>query len=75
MEANATISANGGVGTSHYDGSGAGGSGGAVRIQALLLTILARFTRKVGMLSAVVLWLVRGWRANRTSFQRNDLSR
>ena len=34
LEANATISANGGAGSSHNDGSGAGGSGGAIRIEA-----------------------------------------
>ena len=34
LEANSSISANGGNGVSHPDGSGAGGSGGAIRIEA-----------------------------------------
>ena len=43
LESNSTISANGGSGTSHYDGSGAGGSGGAIRIEASSITNLALF--------------------------------
>jgi hypothetical protein len=48
LEANAYITANGGLGTSHYDGSGAGGSGGAVRIEAGSITNRGRIDAKGG---------------------------
>ena len=48
LDANATISANGGAGTSHYDGSGAGGSGGAIRIEAASISNLGSIHAKGG---------------------------
>ena len=48
LEANASITANGGVGTSHYDGSGAGGSGGAIRIEASSINNLGKIEAKGG---------------------------
>ena len=48
LDANATISANGGAGTSHYDGSGAGGSGGAIRIEAASILNLGAIYAKGG---------------------------
>ena len=45
---NATISTNGGAGTSHYDGSGAGGSGGAIRIEAASILNLGAIYAKGG---------------------------
>ena len=49
LDANATISVNGGAGTSHYDGSGAGGSGGAFVLRRHLSQIWALYMPKGAM--------------------------
>ena len=48
LEQNASITVNGGSGTSHSDGSGAGGSGGAVRIEATSITNFGKIEAKGG---------------------------
>ena len=48
LEANTSISANGGDGFSHYDGSGAGGSGGSIRIKAASILNLGKLEAKGG---------------------------
>ena len=48
METNSTISANGGHGLSHPDGSGAGGSGGSIRIQASEISNFGKLEAKGG---------------------------
>ena len=48
LEQNASITVNGGSGSSHYDGSGAGGSGGAVRIEAPSITNFGSIEAKGG---------------------------
>ena len=58
LEANASITANGGVGTSHYDGSGAGGSGGAIRIEASSINNLGKIEAKEAMPPGMPVWRV-----------------
>ena len=48
LESNSTISVNGGHGFSHFDGSGAGGSGGSIRIKATSIENLGKLEARGG---------------------------
>ena len=48
LDGNGSVSANGGAGTSHSDGSGAAGSGGAIRIEASSISNFGKIEAKGG---------------------------